>query len=203
MAQFPTREADIRALCQNMVTGLTDNPGVYPAPPVSAADLQALLTSVDGLIDQVVAADAAAELVTETKNAGVAEMVAAMKANLAYAENLTNDNDAQLSLIGWGARATPTPSVLELPGQPRDLEAPKQGEGWVFLDWKTPADGGKVATYRVERRERPAGDWGIVGVALETELMLTNQERGKDWEYRVIALNQTGRQTAANLLTIL
>ena len=33
-------------------------------------------------------------------------------------------------------------------GQARTLEAPRQGDGWVFLDWKEPVDGGKVAAYR-------------------------------------------------------
>jgi hypothetical protein len=30
--------------------------------------------------------------------------------------------------------------------QARVLEIPNQGEGWVFLDWKAPNTGGKVAS---------------------------------------------------------
>ena len=29
-------------------------------------------------------------------------------------------------------------------------------EGWGFLDWKGPVEGGKVAAYKIERRERPS-----------------------------------------------
>jgi hypothetical protein len=78
------------------------------------------------------------------------------------------------------------------------LEAPRQGEGRVFLDWKAPADGGAVAGYKIERRDRPAGDWPLVSVAPESEATLTSQERGKDWEYRVIAVNKTGEGVPSN-----
>ncbi len=45
MARFPDREAQIKALAQNIVTGLTENVADFPAPPVAALDLQALLDS--------------------------------------------------------------------------------------------------------------------------------------------------------------
>jgi len=62
-------------------------------------------------------------------------------------------------------------------------------------------DGAAVASYKIECHERPAGDWTLISVALECEATLNNQERGKDWEYRIIAVNKTGegapRNTAA------
>ncbi|MBN1515790.1 fibronectin type III domain-containing protein, partial [Candidatus Sumerlaeota bacterium] len=82
--------------------------------------------------------------------------------------------------------------------QARTLEAPRQGEGWIFLDWKAPSDGGAVASYKLERRERPSGDWSVIGLAIESEATLTNQERGKDWEYRVIAVNKAGEGAPSN-----
>ena len=39
MAKFPIREAEIKVLAQNIVTGLTDNAAIYPAPPVTPVDL--------------------------------------------------------------------------------------------------------------------------------------------------------------------
>lgn len=196
MARFPTREAEIRALAQNIVTGLTDNPGVYPAPPVTPAALQAKLDSVITLADEAVAARAAAEQATATKDAGVTELADAMKAEIAYAETTVGNDNAKLALIGWGAKAAPT--ALQPPGQARTLEAPRQGEEWIFLDWKEPADGGAVASYKIERRERPAGPWTLIQIALESEATLNNQERGKDWEYRVIAVNKAGEGTPSN-----
>lgn len=196
MARFPDREADIRALAQNLVTGLAASTAEFPTPPVPSADLQALLDSFIALCDQQIAAQAAAEQVTQTKRAALDELAIAMRADLRYAEGVAGNDDAKLSVLGWGAKAAPT--ALTVPGQPRALEAPRQGEGWVFLDWKEPAEGGPVAAYRIERRERPSGDWALVSMALETEATLNNQERGKDLEYRVVALNKAGESAPSN-----
>ena len=196
MATFPRSEAQIKALAQTMVTGLTESAGDFPAPPVAAGDLQALLDSFITLCAEQVAALATAEQATQTKTAGLEELVTAMKADLRYAEDAVNRDDAKLSALGWGGRASGT--ALQPPGQPRTLEAPRQGEGWVFLDWKKPSDGGKVAAYKIERRERPASDWMLVSMAIESEATLNNQERGKDWEYRVIATNKAGESAPSN-----
>ena len=196
MARFPDREAEIKALAQNIVTGLAANAADFPSPPVTSVALQALLDSFITLCDEQVAAQAAAEQVTTTKNAGLEELVIAMRADLRYAEDAVNYDDAKLTTLGWGGRAEAT--ALEIPGQARALEAPRQGEGWVFLDWKKPAEGGAVAAYKIERRERPAGPWTLISMAIESEATLNNQERGKDWEYRVIATNKAGDGVPSN-----
>ena len=196
MARFPKAEAEIVALAQNIVTGLAANVADFPSPPVASAALAALLDSFITLCDEQVAAQAAAEQVTATKNAGLEELVTAMRADLRYAEDAVSYDDAKLTALGWGGKAAPT--ALEVPGQARALEAPQQGEGWVFLDWKKPADGGAVAAYKIERRERPSGDWALISMAIESEATLNNQERGKDWEYRVIATNKAGDGVPSN-----
>ena len=63
--------------------------------------------------------------------------------DLRYAENTVGMDDNKLKLLGWGGRKAP--SALDVPGQCRVLEAPREGEGWIFLDWKAPVGGGKVA----------------------------------------------------------
>ncbi len=47
-------------------------------------------------------------------------------------------------------------------------------------------------------RERPTGDWILVSLALESETTVNNQERGKDWEYRVISVNKAGEGVQSN-----
>ena len=196
MAQFPRTEPEIKVLAQSIVTGLTDNAAMYAAPPMTPVALQAVLDSLITLGDECVAARAAAEQATVTKDAGLEELEDAMKAVLRYAEDAVSYDDANLSLLGWGGKAAPT--ALQAPGQARTLEIASQGEGWVNLDWKSPADGGKVASYKIERRERPAGSWALISLAMESEGTLTNQERGKDWEFRVIAVNKAGEGTPSN-----
>jgi hypothetical protein len=82
MATFPRTEPEIKALAQTIVTGLMANPADFPAPPVAAGDVQALLDSLITLTDEQVAAQAATEQETETKKAGLEELVTAMKADL-------------------------------------------------------------------------------------------------------------------------
>ena len=196
MAQFPRREAEIKALAQNLASGLTASVADFPSPPVAPAALQALLDSLITLNDQQVAAQAAAEQVTQTKAAALEELITAMRADLRYAEDAVDYDDSKLSALGWAAKADPT--ALEIPGQPRALEAPSQGEGWVFLDWKKPADGGAVAAYKIECRELPGGGWTLISMAIESEATLNNQERGKDLEYRVFATNKAGEGVPSN-----
>lgn len=72
------------------------------------------------------------------------------------------------------------------------------GEGWVFLDWKAPSDGGKPAAYKVMRRNRPDGLWADVATAVTTEATLVEQPRGIELEYRIIAINKAGEGEASN-----
>ena len=55
-----------------------------------------------------------------------------------------------------------------------------------------------VAVYKVRWREWPEGSWTDIGLAMESETTLTNQERGKEWEYRVIAVNKAGEGPPSN-----
>jgi len=187
MARFPSKEAEVFALAQEMLTGLGANAAVYPSPPVSVADLGAALSAFVTAKNAATAAQAAAEQATATKDEALQTLVDDMKADLRYAENTVDFDDDKLKLIGWGGRKAKT-----------SLEAPRQGEGWIFLDWKAPTDGGKVAAYKIQRRERPSGPWTDAGMAIESEITLSDQERGKEWEYRVIAVNKAGEGQPSN-----
>ncbi len=196
MAQFPRTEPQVIVLAQDMSAGLAANAAVYPAPPVAPADLQTAMAAYITARDAAVAAAAAAEQATAAKNEALQALTDDMKADLRYAETTVNYDDDQLKLIGWGGRKSKT--SLEAPGQTRSLEAPREGEGWVFLDWKEPVDGGAVAAYKIQRRLRPDGPWSDAGMAIESEITLTNQERGKEWEYRVLAVNKAGEGEPSN-----
>jgi hypothetical protein len=196
MARFPKAEADIVALAQAMEAGLADNAAVYPAPPVAPADLTALISAYTTAKNAAIAAQAAAEQATADKDNVLEDLIDAMKDDINYAENTVDYDDDKLKLIGWAGRKAAAP--LAPPGQARLLEAPRQGEGWVFLDWKKPAGGGRVSAYKVMRRERPAGPWEEAATAVITEATLVEQPRGKELEYRIIAVNKAGDGEPSN-----
>jgi len=196
MARFPKTEAEVVALGQAMASGLTDNAVIYPAPPVAPLDLTALMNAYATAKNAAVATQAAAEEATTSKDEALEDLADAMKSDIRYAENTVDFDDDKLKLIGWAGRKERTP--LAPPGQARLLEAPKQGEGWVFLDWKAPIDGGAPAAYKVMRRERPEGPWEEVATAVITEATLVEQPRGKELEYRIIAVNKAGDGEPSN-----
>ena len=82
------------------------------------------------------------------------------------------------------------------------MEVRRQGEGSLDLVWKTPIDGGKPSAYRVYRRERPEGPWVELTTVFETEDSLTDQPRGKEYEYRVIAANKAGDGEPSNTVMV-
>nr|VFJ98748.1 MAG: Fibronectin type III domain [Candidatus Kentron sp. H]VFJ98753.1 MAG: Fibronectin type III domain [Candidatus Kentron sp. H]VFK04306.1 MAG: Fibronectin type III domain [Candidatus Kentron sp. H] len=86
-------------------------------------------------------------------------------------------------------------------GEVRSLSAPEQGENWIRLARKKPVDGGKVANYRIERREAGGGAWTLVETVIENEATLRDQERGKSLEYRLVATNKAGFGQASNIVT--
>lgn len=198
MALFPKREAEILALAEALKTGLQANTALFPSPPVSWILINLKKNFYYSRRDVALAVAANAETAFTAKSDALDALTDAMKADLRYAENTVNFDDEKLNLIGWSGRKAATP--LAPPGQPRLLEAPKQGEGWVFLDWKPPADGGKPAAYRIERRERPAGPWGSIATAIETEATLVGQPRGPELEYRIIAVNKAGESPPSNVV---
>jgi hypothetical protein len=199
MPVFPKREAEILELAQHIISGLAAGAADFPAPPISVANLQAALDAAKNADDAAVAAHAAAEAATANKRAEFEQLIAAMRTDLRYAEDAVAYDDAKLNSLGWAGKTAR--SKQEPPGQPGTLEAPEQGEGWISLDWEAPADGGRARTYRIERRERPGGVWAIAEMAIETKVTLTNQDRGKEWEYRVIAANKAGEGMPSNTVT--
>lgn len=200
MARFPRTEAEVVALAQAMKGGLTDNAAIYPAPPVLPVDLTALVNTYTSVKNTAIAAQAVAEEATANKDDALDSLVEAMKTDIRYAENTVDFDDDKLKLIGWAGRKTAT--ALTAPGQSRLLEAPKQGEGWVFLDWKAPADGGVPAAYKVMRRERPAGAWEEVATAVISEATLVEQPRSKELEYRIVAVNKAGDGEPSNTVMV-
>jgi hypothetical protein len=95
-----------------------------------------------------------------------------------------------------------TSTAVAPPGRMRQLEAPKQGEGWVFLDWQQPVDGGRVIAYNIERRNRTDGAWQDVATAIEIESTLVDRPKGKELEYRVMAINKSAEGSPSNTVMV-
>ena len=200
MPRFPKKEAEIAALAGPLWRGLLSNRPVYPKPPVNLLALRMKSLVYKNRCEVLLAKKAHAETATTAKDDALENLVKALKSNILYAENTVNFDDAKLKLIGWAGRQTAT--ALTPPGQSRLLEAPKQGEGWVFLDWKAPADGGKPRAYKIQRRKRSNSSWQDVATAIITEATLVEQPQKQELEYRIIALNKAGESEPSNTVMV-
>ena len=199
MPRFLKSEPEIMALAEWLVIGFTNNSALFPALPVSRMMLIAKKSIFRTKRSETIAAHAAAESAIADKDTALEELINALKSDIRYAENTVDFDDDKLKLIGWSGNQTPT--ALAPPGEVRQLEAPKQGDGWVFLDWKQSTDGGKVGAYKVQRRERPEGAWQDVATAIETESTLVDQPKGIELEYR-IAINKSGEGSPSNTVMV-
>ena len=198
MPRFPKKEAEIVALANRMADGFLRNRPIYPQPPFRHMWLRVKTRYYLIYRDDLIAKQAAAEQATATKDEALEELIEAMKADVHYAENTVNFDDNKLKLIGWAGKKVAT--TLQPPGQARLLEAPKQGAGWLFLDWKVPAEGGKVGAYKVQRRSGES--WDNIATAILTETTLVEQPEKTGLEFRVIAVNKSGEGQASNTVMV-
>ena len=198
MPRFPKSQAQITAFAEQLWWGLLNNQPVFPQPPVHP--IQILINKLTYQTQQGIflAARAAAEQATGDKDDALENLIEALKDDIRYAENTVNFDDDKLKLIGWAGKKAKTP--LTSPGQVRMLEVAKQGKGWLFLDWKAPADGGKPKAYKVQRRS--GENWADVATAIITEATLVDQPEKTQLEYRVITVNKAGEGQASNTVMV-
>ncbi len=198
MPRFPKKEAQIAALAEQLWRGLLDNNAIFSQPPVHPILIRIRKLIYQSRHNNFLAVRAAAEQATGDKSEALEELIEALKADIRYAENTVNYDDDKLKLIGWAGKKAKT--SLTPPGQTRLLEAPKQGKGWLFLDWKAPAAGGKPKAYKVQRRS--GENWQDVATAILTEATLVDQPERTELEYRVIAVNKSGEGQASNTVMV-
>lgn len=197
--RFPKREPEIVRLAQDLITGLRTHPEAFPNSPVSVDELEAALEQYNGSRDAAIVLHAQATQGTTAKDENLVEMVDLMKTAIRHAENLAGGDDGKLQLLGWGARRNGSPN--DVPGQVGHLRTIREGKDWILLDWDEPANGGSISAYQVQRRRRDGdGAWIDVGMAVESEVLLTGQESGVEFEYQVTARNKSGEGAPSNIV---
>ena len=202
MAEFPQRENDIIGLARDMIDGLRENPELFPHPVVGPEELEEVSEEFWRASKVATKARTAAKAATKQKREVLQRLKRAMRRVLRHAESATSWDQKKLKLIGWGARRPG--KQLQPPGQVADLRIFKEGRDWIALDWDPPpkeTGTGKARAYRVERTRSGKDEWAPAGLAIEPSIMLKNQERGVEWQYRVIAINREGEGMESNVET--
>ena len=189
MPRFPLKEVEILQLARKMIEGFKNHPEDFSAPYVSLDQMERELADAEAGMVRRQEMEAQARDVTADTKRRFTTLKKTMTVNLRYAEIQTRKDPRALHAIGWGPRRSKQP--LRAPGEVRDLQIVEEWETAILLRWKKPVDGGRVTSYRIQRR-RPRGAWKDVGMSVDPEATLENQERGVEYEYRVLALNKAG-----------
>lgn len=198
--QYPNTEDSQLALAMRVAERLKQNLQTFPYPPVSPSEMRALVEDYQRKRELADNMSARAQMATHEKDESLELLNNALISNLRYAENEVNFNNDLLKLIGWGSQAAPV--ALQPPGEPRTLEVVRQGEGWVYLDWKEPAEGGKVAAYKVQRSMDGAITWKDAAVTIGSEYTLHKQPRGRNILFQIVAFNKAGEGTPSNAVGV-
>jgi hypothetical protein len=159
-------------------------------------ELQATLQVYLDAREAAGSATGAATEAIAVKQEAIEALADQMKSNLRYAENTVKYDNAKLEKLRWGGRGSSTP--LDAPGQVLSLKAPREGHGWILLEWREPVDGGRASAYRVQRRLHEDHEWQEAGMSIDTQTLLRGQKRGVSWYYQVIAVNKAGEGEPSN-----
>jgi len=197
--RYPRTESEFAALALRVAEGLAQHPEDFPNPPVSAADLKAKWEVFNAADTATVAAKDAYLGQHAVKDDAFEDMEDATKADLRYAEVAVRDRPEKLTALGWRPRRDGSP--LEPPGETRDISIVSEGDTWVILRWNPPVDGGAPGFYRIQRK-REGSPWEDAATSTETEHLVSNQPRGVDLLYRVIAVNKAGAGQPSATVTV-
>ena len=198
MARFPRTEPKIAELASLLAERLESASDDFPRPPVAAGELQAQLDAFNEADFAVTAAYAEAYERSRLKDQALAKLMESMKADLRYAEYTARKAPEKLTQIGWGQRRERR--RLEHPGEVRNHRIAGEGDTWIALAWKAPADGGAAGAYAIERHAE-GGSWEAVATVMHTKHRLVDQPRGVELSYRVVAMNKVGTGTPSATVT--
>lgn len=197
--RFPKSEPHIAKLARLVAQGLDQAPDDFPAPPVPASELKALLDTYHAALAATVVAETGFRNGHAAKDRALKALVDGVKADLKYAEVAVRDEPGKLSQLGWGPRRDGNP--LTAPGEVRDMRIVSEGDTWVIFAWNPPVDGGEVGAYTIQRKD-PGGGWQDVATSVDTQQLVSNQARGVEFAFRVVAVNKAGTGSPSATVTV-
>lgn len=198
--QFPRDKANALIKTHEVNEGFKANTATFPNPPNKTEDMDADFTAREAKQAEIVAAKAVLTGLEDEEDEIYQRIIRKSKRNINYGESVADGNEATLALIAWGNPKARTP--MQPPGQPRVLEIIGQGDGWLQADWKEPVDGGKVASYTMQRSGDGGTKWEDAGTFTASEAILLNQPKGEKLIYQVIAQNKAGVSMASNTISL-
>jgi hypothetical protein len=202
MPLFPKKETAITVLVRQMIAGYHKHAVDFPR--ISQGRLITRYLNYRTAKREQDTAFGQSHLTSEIKNASLKRLTEVMKACLRKSEVDVAENPEKLALIGWGPLKVP--QLIEKPGQPDNLFSVNQGWNKVSLQWDSPAGGGAVRNYIIERRcqkvDGKFDSWKLIATAIQNRITLINQPQKSILEYRVKAVNISGESMPSNTIVV-
>ena len=200
MPEFPRDEVGIIDQARQIIGGLENLEDDFPAIPVNADELKTILNEVIEDNSEVIQLKAQLKAAQQKKRGNLNRLAEASKDDLDYLKIKYRKNPARLIAFGWAKRHSRRKT--EKPDQPRYLEILKIDGNTLYLDWKSPIDGGKVNAYVVKRLIEGESEFQEVHTVVKTEAKLINQPRRVRLTYLVAAINKAGESVASNSVEV-
>lgn len=90
--------------------------------------------------------------------------------------------------------------VPDHPEAPESIKVKSYDETWIKCAWEPPAENGncEISNYILEYKEGKKGDWVTASDSVtETEYTVENLTTGKEYWFRVAAVNEVGASAFA------
>lgn len=203
MSQLPRTQPKSVALTNRMIAGFTDHPATFPSADIGK--LQALLDNFHQARESFTGARSMYIQAGKKQKQAFKQLKKAISNQIKAAQVDTADKPVKLVLIGSGPRRKKT--ALNLPYQPQLLDAKALAAGVVKLIWKKnfKSNCGPVRSFIVESKTTNNGDttgWHIAGSSFNGGTVLRDQPLGVKLEYRVTAVNHSGRSFPSNTVCV-
>lgn len=203
MCQLPRTQPESVALTNRMIAGFSQHPATFPSADIPK--LQDSLNSFYQARESFADAQAIFKQAGQKQKQAFEQLKKAISNQIKAAQVDTADEPVKLGLIGSGPRRKK--SALNLPIQPQLLDAKALAAGVVRLAWKKTfkSNCGPVRSFIIESRTMNNGEttgWGIAGTSLNGGATLKDQPQGVKTEYRVTAVNHSGKSFPSNTVSV-
>lgn len=175
---------------RRLITGITDNPTIFPTPNPTAAALTAETDAMEAAFNDAKAARLTAKTLTQILDAREHSFDGAVSQLGSYVDNVSNGDAIVIERAGFAVRATPSPIGPLV--APTDLQvAASAHPGHAELRWAT-VYGAKA--YNIERAEDTAeGNWKFMGTTTKREASVNSMISGKKYWHRIAAVGAAGQ----------
>lgn len=199
--KFPTTQAGIEALLNEMIDGFTEDATDFPAPPVTTLELKARQANIAARRSDLMTAKLAYETALDAFQDEFEATIDDMKTDIKYAELVAKNDNKKLERIGWAARGANTPQPP--PTAPLGFEVLSQGRAAAHFDWKSPKGGGKAKMYDLILLDGGAGgtEGKVLKSTVDTEITVDSLPTGT-LVFAVVAVNEAGRSAPSSPVTL-